>query len=68
MWRYLPHYHPSGEAKVDYVLAGSLISAPAWSQFISASTPTLAWLGVVLGVLLGLIRLWKELRGPKPKS
>ncbi len=46
----------------DAVLAGSLIAAPAWVPPLSSINEALTTLTLLLGVALGIARLWRFIR------
>lgn len=46
----------------DTLLAGSLIAAPAWVPALSSVNEALTTLSLLLGVVLGAVRLWRFLR------
>lgn len=48
----------------DGVIASSLITAPAWSLLISEINDILTTLSLLIGLAIGLHRLWR-IRNPK---
>lgn len=56
--------HPSNEI-ADAILAGSLISAPAWSPPLAAINDLLLTISLLLGIAIALVRLWFIFTGRK---
>lgn len=51
----------------DAILAGGLVSAPAWAASLGEVNAFLTTLSLVVGLLIGVLRLWRicrELRRP----
>ncbi|MEM7619818.1 MAG: hypothetical protein AAF228_05055 [Pseudomonadota bacterium] len=42
----------------DGVVAGSLITAPAWAPLLSTFNDLLTMVTLIIGLIIGLIRLW----------
>jgi hypothetical protein len=47
----------------DALLAGSLVAAPAWTIALSDVNVLLSTVSLILGLLIGTIRLWQLWRG-----
>jgi hypothetical protein len=53
----LPHDPTPGVS--DAILAGGLIAAPAWTVPLSDVNALLTMVSLVVGLLIGVIRLWR---------
>jgi hypothetical protein len=42
----------------DFVIAGGLISSPAWASWLNDINGVLTASSLSLGIVLGLVRLW----------
>ena len=51
--------HDPSQGVSDAILAGGLIAAPAWSVPLSELNILLTTLSLVVGLLIGAIRLWR---------
>ncbi|NJM33980.1 MAG: hypothetical protein HC850_03895 [Rhodomicrobium sp.] len=51
-------HHPSSQIASDALLAGSLVSSPAWAPWLTDFNQLLTTATLVLGLILGLVRLW----------
>jgi hypothetical protein len=49
----------------DAILAGSLVAAPAWSVPLSEVNALLTTISLLIGLMIGLIRLWQLWRGQR---
>lgn len=61
-----PH-QPTGTIQ-DSVIASSLISAPAWGAWLNELNGVLTTLSMLVGLVIGLHRLWVVYSGPRNKS
>lgn len=61
-----PH-QPTGTIQ-DSVIASSLISAPAWGPWLNELNGVLTTLSLLVGLVIGLHRLWVAYSGPRNKS
>ena len=61
------HYHPTATVQ-DSVIASSLIAAPAWGAWLNELNGVLTTLSLLVGLLIGLHRLWVVFSATKPKS
>jgi hypothetical protein len=43
----------------DALLAGSLVAAPAWAPWVTELNQLLTTATLVLGLIFGLVRLWR---------
>ncbi len=50
-------FYPSGNQ--DVVIAGGLITSPAWASWLSQFNVVLTTITLLLGLALGAIRLWQ---------
>jgi hypothetical protein len=50
----------------DAILAGGLVTAPAWAEALSNVNMLLTMLSLAVGLLIGLIRLWHLCRDRRP--
>jgi len=58
----MPHRADIPHQAQDSLLAGSLISAPAWAPWLAQLNELLTTLSLVLGLALASARLWSFLR------
>lgn len=61
-------HHSTSHNFSDAALAGGLLTAPAWAAWIGQLNQVLTALSLVVGLALGLVKLWsllRELRNPK---
>lgn len=58
---------PSGTIQ-DSIIASSLISAPAWSSWLNYLNGWLTTLSLIIGLLIGVHRLWIIIKTSKSKS
>jgi hypothetical protein len=59
----LPYHH--ADSLRDYALAGTLIGAPAWVQYLNDfATPLLTFVCVLTGAVLGIRRLIRDFYKP----
>ena len=49
----------------DGLVAGGLISAPAWAPQVSELNEILTLVTLLIGVALGVARLWRMFKPPK---
>lgn len=50
----------------DYALAGTLTTAPVWVQWLTdTATPLLTLVCVFTGAVIGVRRLWRDIKNPK---
>jgi hypothetical protein len=56
----LPHDPSQGVS--DAILAGGLVAAPAWAGPLSEFNALLTTLSLILGLLIGAVRLWRMWR------
>lgn len=61
-------YHISGGAVKDYTLAGALTTSPLWAHWLTDINSWLTFAGLVVGLVLGLRRLWRDFRDNRTKS
>jgi hypothetical protein len=61
MWRLFTAHH-AGERTIDYSVAGTLVSSPVWAPYLADFNVLLTTLGLVLGVLVGAVRLYKDVK------
>lgn len=54
--------HDPSQGVSDAILAGSLVTAPAWSVPLSEVNALLTTLSLVVGLVIGAARLWHLLR------
>lgn len=54
--------HPNSNPFADALLAGGLVSAPAWAAWLGQLNQMLTTATLVLGLVFGLARLWLMLR------
>jgi hypothetical protein len=52
----------------DVTLAGSLVSSPAWAPWLANFNELLTTMTLVIGVILGLFRLWAAWADYKRKN
>ncbi len=52
------HDHPSHDVS-DAILAGSLVASPAWTVPLSQVNALLTTISLIVGLLIGAIRLWQ---------
>jgi hypothetical protein len=57
MAKAMPHKYSINGAG-DVTLAGSLISSPVWASFLTDFNELLTTLTLIIGVILGIARLW----------
>jgi hypothetical protein len=50
----------SQQTVIDYTVASMLTAGGTSMLFIEQTTPILAWLGLLVGLLVGLQRLWRN--------
>jgi hypothetical protein len=50
--------HTNTQNASDALLAGSLISAPAWASWLAQLNALLTTATLFVGLVLGLVRLW----------
>ncbi len=60
-------YQPTGTIQ-DSVIASSLISAPAWGAWLNELNGVLTTLSLLVGLIIGIHRLWVVYSAPKSKS
>lgn len=58
----MPHRADLPQQAQDSLLAGGLISAPAWAPWLTRVNELLTTLSLVLGLALASARLWAFLR------
>jgi|GEM_PF-5635458 len=58
---------PTGTMQ-DSVIASSLIAAPAWGAWLNELNGLLTTLSLLVGLFIGLHRLWVVFSAPKNKS
>jgi len=58
----MPHRADLPQQAQDSLLAGGLISAPAWAPWLAQLNELLTTLSLVLGLALASARLWSFLR------
>ena len=58
----MPHRADLTQQAQDSLLAGGLISAPAWAPWLAQLNELLTTLSLVLGLALASARLWSFLR------
>ncbi len=58
----MPHKSQISQQAQDSVLAGGLISAPAWAPWLAEFNELLTTLSLALGLALAAARLWSFLR------
>jgi hypothetical protein len=51
--------HDPSQGVSDAILAGSLVAAPAWSVPLTEVNAFLTTVSLVVGLLIGAIRLWQ---------
>ena len=61
----MPHKLDIPQQAQDSLLAGGLISAPAWAPWLAQLNDVLTTLSLVLGLALASARLWSFVRGRK---
>lgn len=61
-----PFHHSPSAAVQDSVIASSLITAPAWSAWLSEVNGLLTTLSLIIGVTIGVHRLWRIFRKSPP--
>lgn len=54
----MPHRHQHISQVQDTVLAGGLVSAPAWASWLGEVNEILTTLSLAIGLVLGAARLW----------
>jgi hypothetical protein len=59
---------PITNGAADVTLAGSLLSSPVWASWLAEFNELLTTMTLVIGVILGIYRLWVAWReqGKKP--
>lgn len=62
MLHYLIDHSPSGGAVKDYSLASVLTTAPIWGSYLANVNVILTFIGLVLGIWLGVRRLKRDYR------
>ena len=65
MMHWLVQHHPPGDAVRDYSLAGALASSPLWAPWLADVNEWLTFAGLLVGLALGLKRLWRDVRSPE---
>lgn len=55
----------NSETLQDSVIASSLITAPAWGLWLSEVNGLLTTVTLLIGIAIGLHRLWKIVQRPK---
>lgn len=55
----------NSETLQDSVIASSLITAPAWGLWLSEINGVLTTVTLLIGIAIGLHRLWKIIQRPK---
>jgi hypothetical protein len=50
--------HSSSQILADTVIAGGLVSSPAWASWLNDCNQLLTTATLILGLVLGLVRLW----------
>jgi hypothetical protein len=51
--------HESSHGVSDAILAGGLLAAPAWAGALSNVNALLTMVSLLIGLLIGVIRLWR---------
>jgi hypothetical protein len=51
--------HDPSQGVSDALLAGGLVAAPAWAAPLSEFNALLTTLSLVLGLMIGAVRLWR---------
>jgi len=64
----MPHRADLPHQAQDSLLAGGLISAPAWAPWLAQLNELLTTLSLVLGLALASARLWSFLRERSRKN
>jgi hypothetical protein len=54
--------HDPSQGVSDAILAGGLVAAPAWAAPLSEFNALLTTASLILGLLIGAIRLWRLFR------
>jgi hypothetical protein len=54
--------HDPSQGVSDAILAGALVAAPAWAVPLSEFNAFLTTASLILGLLIGAIRLWRLFR------
>ena len=62
MWHLFPHHHPTGGQVIDYSVAASLTTSPIWAPLLADINAWLTFAGLLVGLLLGLRRLIRDLQ------
>lgn len=58
----------NSETLQDSVIASSLITAPAWGLWLSEVNGVLTTVTLLIGIAIGLHRLWKIVQRPKDSN
>lgn len=51
--------HDASQGVSDAILAGGLVTAPAWAGALSDVNALLTMASLLVGLLIGIIRLWR---------
>lgn len=69
MWRHLfEGTHQTKDSVQDYILAGSLISAPAWMPSIAQINEYIPLASFIVGLVVAGVRIWSDLKRAKPDN
>lgn len=52
----------------DVTLAGGLLSSPVWASWLAEFNQALTTITLMIGILIGLVRLWMVLRAGYRKT
>lgn len=52
------HFGQSLQGPTDATIAGALVSAPLWSEWLSAVSDVLTILTLLVGLAIGIMRFW----------
>ena len=58
----------SQDATQDFVVAGGLLFSPAWVPWLTSLNHVLTTVTLVVGLVLGLVRLWVLVRRGRQKN
>jgi hypothetical protein len=56
--------HEEAARTLNYALAGTLVTSPAWVGFLQNMNLILTSIGVVIGLVIGIRQLMRDLRKP----